>query len=47
MILYLSLFGGLDTTEEALDLIRGLPTGSFCLALLANVLPDIPGDFAL
>lgn len=31
-------------TDEALDLKIGFPTGSFCLALLANVLPATPGD---
>ena len=47
--IYFSIIGGLDTTEDALELerIKGFPTGSFCLARLANVLPAIPGDFAL
>ena len=41
---YLLFSGGLEMTDEALDLKIGFPTGSFCLALLANVLPATPGD---
>ena len=44
---YLGFSGGLETTEDALDLIKGFPTGSFCLALLANVVPATPGDLDL
>ena len=40
---HFGLSGGLVTTEEALLTSLG-PTGSFCLALLANVLPPNPGD---
>ena len=40
---HLGLSGGLVTTDEALLTSLG-PTGSFCLALLANVLPATPGD---
>ena len=40
---HFGLSGGLVTTEEALLTSLG-PTGSFCLALLANVLPANPGD---
>ena len=35
------------TTEDALDLAGLGPTGSFCLALLAKVLPATPGDLDL
>ena len=40
---HFGLSGGAVTTEEALLTNLG-PTGSFCLALLANVLPTTPGD---
>ena len=35
------------TTEDARDLAGLGPTGSFCLALLAKVLPATPGDLDL
>ena len=41
------LVGGLEATEAGLDLWRGGPTGSFCLALLENVVPVTPEDLDL
>ena len=37
----------MDDTELALDLTRGVPIASLCLALLAKVLPNRPGDLDL
>jgi len=44
LVLVLDFSLGLETTDDALDLIKGFPTGSFCLARLAKVLPATPGD---
>ena len=43
---YLASYG-MDDTELALDLTRGVPIASLCLALLAKVLPNRPGDLDL
>ena len=43
----LSTVGGLEATETGLDLCRGGPTGSFCRALLAKVVPVTPEDLDL
>jgi len=37
----------MEHTELALDLTRGVPIASLCLALLAKVLPKRPGDLDL
>ena len=42
--MYLAESGGIDDTELALDLAKGVPMASLCLALLAKVLPNKPGD---
>ena len=43
----LSTVGGLEATEAGLDLRRGCPMASLCLALLANVVPVGPVDLDL
>lgn len=44
---HLSTVGGLEATEAGLDLWRGWPMASLCLALLANVVPVGPEDLDL